>query len=59
MEKYFDLSSEMKTKIMFAKLVKNDDHVEFAKCLYYFLNKKFKAEINWDNKSQVNIQLLI
>ena len=40
---------------MFAKLVKNDDHVEFAKCLYFFFNKNFKSEINLQNKTNVNI----
>lgn len=41
------------SKIMFAKLIKNDDHVEFGKRLFAFLVKEFKVDINLDTKSKV------
>lgn len=43
-----------KTKIIFAKLVKNDEHVEFAKMLFAFLKNTFKRSkiVELDKKSQ-------
>jgi hypothetical protein len=41
-----------KSKLLFAKLVKNDDHVEFGKRLFTFLVKNFKNEVKVDEKSQ-------
>lgn len=41
-----------KSKLLFAKLVKNDDHVEFGKRLFTFLVKNFKNEVKIDEKSQ-------
>jgi nucleolar MIF4G domain-containing protein 1 len=50
-DKYFEKSTTDKTKLMFARLVKNDSHIEFAKQLFnYFLNL-FKKEISFDNRS--------
>ncbi len=50
-----------KTKIIFAKLVKNDEHVEFAKMLFAFIKNTFKKSklVDIDNKSQVNFFSLI
>jgi len=44
-----------KIKILFAKLVKNDDHVEFAKRLFSFLKNDLRNSkiVNFDNKTQV------
>lgn len=46
-----------KIKIIFAKLVKNDDHVEFAKRLFAYLKNDFKKSevVDFDNKSKVKI----
>lgn len=43
-------------KIIFAKLVKNDDHVDFAKRLFAFLKNDFKNSkiVDFKNASQVN-----
>ena len=49
---YFESSNETKTKIIFAKLVKNDDHVEFAQRLCQFLINEFTKEINVTEKSE-------
>lgn len=49
---YFETSTETKTKIIFAKLVKNDDHVEFAQRLCQFLIDEFTKEINITEKSE-------
>jgi mannitol/fructose-specific phosphotransferase system IIA component (Ntr-type) len=44
-----------KIKILFAKLVKNDNHVDFSKRLFAFLKNDFKRSkiVDFDNKSQV------
>ena len=49
---YFEESEEFKTKILFAKLVKNDDHVEFAQHLCQFLIKEFIKEIEITTKNE-------
>lgn len=48
-------SEPEKIKILFAKLVKNDDHVEFAKRLFAFLKNDFRNSkiVDFDNKQQV------
>jgi hypothetical protein len=48
---YFEKSTIDKTKLLFAKLVKNDDHVEFAKQLFNYFVNIFKRDISFDNKS--------
>jgi hypothetical protein len=40
------------TKLMFAKLVKNDEHIEFAKRLFNFLVKIFINKIDLQSKTQ-------
>ncbi len=49
---YFEKSTVDKTKLLFAKLVKNDDHVEFGKQLFNYLVNLFKKELSFDNKSE-------
>ena len=50
---YFQFNANPdKSKLLFAKLVKNDDHVEFGKRLFTFLVKNFKNEVKMDEKSQ-------
>jgi len=49
---YFEKSNETKTKILFAKLVKNDDHVEWAQHLFHFFIQDFSKEIDVNSKSQ-------
>ena len=53
---FSDKKSECeKIKIICAKLVKNDDHVEFSKRLFAFLKNDFKKSkiVDFDNKPQV------
>ena len=38
---YFEKSDQSKTKLLFAKLVKNDEHVEWAQHLFHFLVQLF------------------
>ena len=57
LNKYFCDSTEDKTKLLFAKLVKNDEHVEFAQKLFNYLVKDFSQENDVekkDNKYQDN-----
>ena len=57
LNKYFCDSNEDKTKLLFAKLVKNDEHVEFAQKLFNYLVKDFSQENDVekkDNKYQDN-----
>jgi hypothetical protein len=49
-DKYFEKATTDKVKLMFAKLVKNDNHVEFAKQLFNYLVNFFKKEIGFENK---------
>ena len=53
---YFEKSTIDKTKLLFAKLVKNDDHVEFAKQLFNYFVNIFKRDISFDNKSNTYIE---
>jgi nucleolar MIF4G domain-containing protein 1 len=53
---YFEKSTIDKTKLLFAKLVKNDDHVEFAKQLFNYFVNVFKKHISFDNKSNQYIE---
>jgi nucleolar MIF4G domain-containing protein 1 len=48
---YFQKSTVDKTKLLFAKLVKNDEHVEFAKQIFNHLVNLFKKDISFENKS--------
>ena len=50
--KYFQESDEDKTKLVFAKLVKNDDHVEFAQKLFNYFAKDFSSENNIEQKNE-------
>ena len=50
--RYFEESDEDKTKLIFAKLVKNDDHVEFAQKLFNYFAKEFSRENNVEQKSE-------
>ena len=50
--RYFEESDEDKTKLIFAKLVKNDDHVEFAQKLFNYFVKDFSEENNIEQKSE-------
>ena len=50
--RYFEESDEDKTKLIFAKLVKNDDHVEFAQKLFNYFVKDFSEENNVEQKSE-------
>ena len=52
LNKYFTDSSEDKTKLIFAKLVRNDDHVEFAQKLFNYLIKDFSNENNVEQKNE-------
>ena len=57
LNKYFNDSNEDKTKLLFAKLVKNGEHVEFAQKLFNYLIKNFNEENEVekkDNKYQEN-----
>ena len=50
LNKYFSDSNEDKTKLLFAKLVKNDDHVEFGQKLFNYLVKDFSDENDIEKK---------
>ena len=50
LNKYFSESNEDLTKLLFAKLVKNDEHVEFAQKLFNYLVKDFNQENNVEKK---------
>ena len=50
LNKYFSESNEDLTKLLFAKLVKNDEHVEFAQKLFNYLVKDFNHENNVEKK---------
>ena len=50
--KYFEESEEDKTKLIFAKLVRNDDHVEFAQKLFNYFAKDFSSENNVEQKDE-------
>ena len=50
--RYFEESDEDKTKLIFAKLVKNDDHVEFAQKLFNYFAKEFSRENNVEQKDE-------
>ena len=50
--KYFEDSEEDKTKLIFAKLVRNDDHVEFAQKLFNYFAKDFSSENNVEQKDE-------
>ena len=50
--RYFEESDEDKTKLIFAKLVKNDDHVEFAQKLFNYFAKEFSRENNVEQKNE-------
>jgi hypothetical protein len=52
LNKYFTDSTEDKTKLIFAKLVRNDDHVEFAQKLFNYLIKDFSNENNVEQKNE-------
>jgi nucleolar MIF4G domain-containing protein 1 len=52
-DKYFEISNTDKTKILFAKLVKNDNHVEFGKKLFAYLAKQFIEDIDFTKKTEV------
>ena len=49
-----------KTKIIFAKLVKNDEHVEFSKMLFAFIKNTFKNSkiVDLDKKSKVKFLII-
>lgn len=49
-----------KTKIIFAKLVKNDEHVEFSKMLFAFMKNSFKKSkvVDLESRSQVKYFIL-
>ena len=53
-DKYFESSNSDKTKILFAKLVKNDNHVEFGKKLFAYFVKQFTQDIDLKTKTEVN-----
>ena len=50
LNKYFNDSNEDKTKLLFAKLVKNDEHVEFAQKLFNYLVKDFNGDNDVEKK---------
>ena len=50
LNKYFKDSNENKTKLLFAKLVKNDEHVEFGQKLFNYLVKDFNEENEIEKK---------
>ena len=49
---YFEKSNENKVKLLFAKLIKNEDHIEWAKHLFQFLTQEFSNEIEIYNKNE-------
>jgi nucleolar MIF4G domain-containing protein 1 len=49
-DNYFEQSDSDKTKMLFAKLVKNDSHVEFGKQLFNYLKNFFVKEIDLSKK---------
>ena len=51
LNKYFSDSNEDRTKLLFAKLVKNDEHVEFAQKLFNYLVKDFNEENEVEKKN--------
>lgn len=56
-DKYFEkITIPDRCKLLFAKLVKNDDHVEFAKRLFNLFINDFKQQINLDNKKKEYIE---
>ena len=57
-DKYFESSDSDKTKILFAKLVKNDSHVEFGKKLFAYLIKQFTQDIDLTIKNEVICHLI-
>ena len=50
LNKYFTDSNEDRIKLLFAKLVKNDEHVEFAQKLFNYLVKDFSMENDVEKK---------
>ena len=50
---YFEKSDQSKTKLLFAKLVKNDEHVEWAQHLFHFLVQQFSQEIDISSKNEI------
>ena len=50
LNKYFTESNEDRVKLLFAKLVKNDEHVEFAQKLFNYLVKDFSMENDVEKK---------
>ena len=50
LNKYFTDSNEDRVKLLFAKLVKNDEHVEFAQKLFNYLVKDFSMENDIEKK---------
>ena len=50
LNKYFTDSNEDRVKLLFAKLVKNDEHVEFAQKLFNYLVKDFSMENDVEKK---------
>ena len=50
---YFEKSDQSKTKLLFAKLVKNDEHVEWAQHLFHFLVQRFSQEIDISSKNEI------
>lgn len=52
-------SESERTKILFAKLVKNDEHVAFSKRMFAFLKNDFRKSkiVDFDNKQQVNFSI--
>jgi uncharacterized protein with PIN domain len=56
-DKYFEkVSTPDRCKLLFAKLVKNDDHVEFAKRLFNLFINDFKKQIDLDSKKSEYIE---
>ena len=51
LNKYFSDSNEDKTKLLFAKLIKNDEHVEFGQKLFNYLVKDFNQENEVEKKN--------
>ena len=52
LNKYFSESSEEKTKLLFAKLVKNNDHYEFAQKLFQYFVSDFSRENDVEKKDE-------
>jgi hypothetical protein len=51
LDDYFEeVNSVANVKIQFAKLIKNDEHVEFGKRLCYFLMNGFVNEVDFNEK---------